>query len=314
MNCARFERDLEALLDGRLDAAAGRRMTLHAAGCDRCRELEELSSGPMELAPAGPAPDLTAAILARTAGDGCGRAGTLLAGGDASLDDVDRELLAAHTEHCAGCAALERTLAELDDLLPRLARLDPGTAFTAAVVERTSGAASRSWGRRLTAAAWRLAQRPRFAWEAAYVAAAVFTVAMTVQGSALLAGPETFRSLTAATRPELTENGRTVWSQRFDSLGKRAWQATGGESLEQLTVARVAIEESYRRTSGSRGALKEHGNELAAAVTDLDVKRGTSAIVEVGEELGAFVQTLIGQERTDDGEENNESLGSNETP
>lgn len=77
-------------------------------------------------------------VLARTSGSPCLRAADLLPDlNDGALADLDRQLVQAHLEHCAGCRSLAVTLAWLDPLLPKMAELDPGPAFTERVLART---------------------------------------------------------------------------------------------------------------------------------------------------------------------------------
>lgn len=81
-------------------------------------------------------------VLGRTSGSACDRAaGMLPALADGELADLDRQLLTAHLEHCAGCRSLAVTLGWLEPLLPRMAEIDPGPLFLQAVLDRTSRAA-----------------------------------------------------------------------------------------------------------------------------------------------------------------------------
>lgn len=131
------------------------------------------------------AADLTGNILDRTSGRACGRAEDLLgARWDAALDPLDAKLLASHLTDCAPCRELALVLDRLESALPALAEREPGRDFTTRVLRRTSGAP-----RRLTASAWisrRVEQavqrargmwnRPRFALEAAWTAAAIMAL------------------------------------------------------------------------------------------------------------------------------------------
>jgi anti-sigma factor RsiW len=127
---------------------------------------------------------LTRRILDRTTGRACGRAEELLgARWDGALDGTDRELLAGHLDDCAACRELAAVLDRLQPALPGLAEREPGPAFTARVLARTSavqpvpsgsapGLLDRL-GERLQQTARRLWNRPRFALEAAWTAAAL---------------------------------------------------------------------------------------------------------------------------------------------
>ena len=85
--------------------------------------------------------DFVQGVLRRTSGSACERAlGMLPDLNEERLADLDRQLVQAHLEHCQGCRAVAVTLGWLGRTLPAMAELDPGPAFTAAVVGRTSGA------------------------------------------------------------------------------------------------------------------------------------------------------------------------------
>ena len=121
-------------------------------------------------------PDLTRRILAATSGSACARAEGLL-GED--LDPVDRALLEGHLGRCEPCRELAHALAWALPALPALAERDPGRAFTAAVLARTSRRPARGLVPALERA-YRgfedLWQRPRIALETAWVGAVVAAI------------------------------------------------------------------------------------------------------------------------------------------
>jgi hypothetical protein len=129
-------------------------------------------------------PGLTRRILDRTSGRACGRAEALLgARWDAAPSPIDFELLAGHLHDCAACRELDTVLERLQALLPGLAEREPGPTFTARVLARTSGlrpaprpaapGARARLASRLRDGARRAWNRPRFALEAAWTAAAL---------------------------------------------------------------------------------------------------------------------------------------------
>lgn len=121
-------------------------------------------------------PDLTRRILAATSGSACARAESLLG---ADLDPVDRALLEGHLGRCTPCRELAEALAWALPALPALAERDPGRAFTAAVLARTSRRPARGLVpslERLILALPALVQRPRFALEAGWVGAVVAAI------------------------------------------------------------------------------------------------------------------------------------------
>lgn len=202
MDCLIFLDRLGQLLDGTATADERAQAERHAAGCPECGELlraaERRQAGSMETsggADAGPTArsphDLVGSVLARTAGSACGRAEEILCDFvDGVLGDEDAKLLAAHLEHCGTCQALAAALRELDGVLAGFAAFDPDPAFLLDVLAATTGReATPSW----LPAGWRnwlqsLVERPRFAFEVAYVGVVLFVLvfgnpAMTVQAA-----------------------------------------------------------------------------------------------------------------------------------
>ncbi len=115
--------------------------------------------------------DLTRAILARTTGAPCERLKGLACDlVDGILDADHRALAGAHLELCPACAAFVAALRESSALLPFLAEVDPGPAFTDRVLRVT---VHRPQPPLDVGALWtRLMHRPRIALETAYLGAA----------------------------------------------------------------------------------------------------------------------------------------------
>jgi len=129
-------------------------------------------------------------VLARTSGPACAAAADRFASYvDGELDAVDRELVAAHVAGCRPCreelAQVRAILAEL----PRIAEVVPDRAFVGDVLRAT--ATPPRW-----IETWRrLALRPRFALEVAYVGAVVLCVIGTFTDLHLRAVPDAMRTM-----------------------------------------------------------------------------------------------------------------------
>ncbi|MCP4570848.1 MAG: hypothetical protein GY838_00705 [bacterium] len=133
-------------------------------------------------------------VLDRTSGSPCRRALELLPDlTDGALASTDRQLVQGHLEHCTGCRAVAMAMSRMGEDLVSLAVLDPGEAFTAAVLARTTARTVAAQERRRAEVAsrgpaglmdrigrWlqRWIAAPDFAIQAAYVAT-VLIVALT---------------------------------------------------------------------------------------------------------------------------------------
>lgn len=110
--------------------------------------------------------DLTQAILTRTSGSPCRRLQALACElVDGELAPGPASLARTHLEHCPACRALVAALRELPTILPSFQALEPGPAFTGAVLQATLPPDLPSFK-----TTWlRLARRPRICLEAAYL-------------------------------------------------------------------------------------------------------------------------------------------------
>ncbi len=144
--------------------------------------------------------DFVRNVMARTAGSACDRACDQLPDlADGQLQGLDKQLVQAHLEHCTGCRTVAVVLGWVQPMLIDLAELDPGPAFTQAVVARTSGAVhplTRAARRGETVGPlnvidrvgrWWQEQifRPRFALEVAYVATVILVLLTSIPGAPL---------------------------------------------------------------------------------------------------------------------------------
>jgi len=123
---------------------------------------------------------LTRAILARTSGNACGSARERLCDFvDGVLAPFDRSLVDGHLAHCPACADLAAALAESTDVLPSFASLAPPTSVVFDVLRATSRRAPEpGLAERLSAWLGRVAARPRFSLEVAYVLTVLLLVVL----------------------------------------------------------------------------------------------------------------------------------------
>jgi len=269
MNCAEFQECLFEWLEGRLEAAEVERMQFHAAGCLRCRELEELAAGDAGLPAVEPPDDMVASIMAQTTGGACDRALLLVSERlDAGSADVTGSieadpLLEMHLESCAECARLAGALERLNRELPAMAEMEPDPGFVGDVMAATVGAAVpvravaplqeatpvphlvsrpafdwREWVQSLPLAApvhaffERLSQRPRLAFEGAFVGTLAFLLVIGLPSAGVAELPTRLVAEVRQERLEIqiavadnfgraAEAGRAAWSTSTDRLGAR---------------------------------------------------------------------------------------------
>jgi predicted anti-sigma-YlaC factor YlaD len=171
MDCARFDRRLDALLEGSCTTAEWREAEAHATGCPRCRSLLDAMAGIGSVQDEAAAASLADAVLARTSGAACGaareRLGDLV---DGALEGIDRELVEGHVARCEACADLAEAMARAGGVLRRFAELRPPADLAPAVIAATSRRpAAPTFDERVAAWLDRLAARPRLSLEAAYL-------------------------------------------------------------------------------------------------------------------------------------------------
>jgi hypothetical protein len=211
--------------------------------------------------------ELTRRILDRTSGRACGRAELLLGSRwDAEPERTDGELLAAHLDDCAACREMATILDRLQPLLPGLAEREPGPAFTARVLARTSAAqpvpGAAASGRlagllqRLGERARRAWDRPRFALEAAWTAAALL---------ALLVWSPLAPGAAADQATQIVQAGATATPEllvRVDQLADSALLA--GREIRGPYAGRIERQAAELRRELSRRfeTVKQEGHEL----------------------------------------------------
>ena len=192
-----------------------------------------------------PRDDLVASILRATSGSPCRAAEEGLPDlVDGALDAVDVELVRGHLERCAPCTALERALLEVRRALPQMAEVDPGRAFTEAVLARTSRAPARRW----VAAFQALLLRPRFALEGAYLGSVVLVGLLWLPGLPLRNLPARASHAVTATTEKLDTGAATVTGEA-ERLGARvavraADLRQGAERKIEGTLTRMGWKEA----------------------------------------------------------------------
>jgi hypothetical protein len=261
--------------------------------------------------------DFVRDVLARTSGSACERACRQLSdlmGG--VLKGMDRELVQAHLEHCDQCRAVAVTLGWLEPLLPEMAEIDPGPAFTARVLERTTGRArimapgpavptgvaglmdrvGRWWDRQIL--------RPGFAAQLAYAATLILVLLTSVPGAPLRGVPG--KAL------EIVQAGPTAVPGVGPALESASgW--VGGQTAAVVDAARADVDQRLERTGHSlaqRGQRTAPGRQQLADHVQEMVRKAREG--EIGEASYEFLAVLKAgrmiwiewwQDNDDDGQE-----------
>ena len=238
----------------------------------------------------------------------CDQARALMLDPEGSTADLGhRPDLAAHVAGCAGCqdwmhefqrgalawaevpavdftdAVLARTSGFETVMrdLPLLAEMDPGPGFAERVLLSTSkNAAARGWRARAAAAWWALVRRPRFAWEAAYVATVCWVL---VFGNPVGAIEWSAANISTVARERLAPPVREI---RADL---EAWRATLAPEPQAVGAG----------AAGPRADAPAAARIWQAAVEWL--REASSSVVEVIVRAWDAVAALLGAEPGDAG-------------
>jgi anti-sigma factor RsiW len=255
--CADLETRLDQFVQGELPRADADAIEAHLAACDSCRALAGIvAAGARALTDADArldAVDLTTAVLSRTSGPACRRAGSRLCDlADGLLADDEAELVRLHLRHCAACDALASTLASLAAALPAMAEIEPDAEFTADVLSASRARSGRRH-RGLAAFGARLLARPRLALEGAYVGAMLLSLALgapTGRTAAMLDFGGLGQRLTAVIADGCDATG-SMASGALHSVAGRA-----GDEWEQIeTDARLGLDSAWRRLRATGEAV-----------------------------------------------------------
>ncbi len=242
-------------------------------------------------------------VLARTTGSPCGRAEELIsARADNNLEGVDTSLLAGHTSHCASCRSLATVMAWLPEPLQDLAEVDPGEAFTSATLKamlpwrQRAARRLRNLGEEWTS----LMRRPRFAWEAAYIGAAIIGLVFAAPMSPLRDVPgEALRVAQANPVQALVEVSRRQVPRTMVDWTDTAWAATGGRTGTAALAWRDDLWDRLDRAWDAGVPLGADTAELGSALWESRGDRIRSAIERIKIDFrGIRTELATGSSRT----------------
>jgi len=278
--CLAFQQAMFEAGDGRALLARRPDLAAHHGACAACRAWLASFADGVESAAADAG--FAASVMARTAGGACARARELAAAAfDEPLPAVERMLVAAHLETCAGCRAVVAEMTALVAALPELAEIDPGPAFTARVLAATSRRPGRArafdWWRRQWEA---LVSRPRFALEAAY---ALTLVLVLVAGNPLSA----FEWTAARVQPLVNRVGGPV----------EAIDARVQALRERMTGVVAASEESAGLGATWADWARQTWDDLVASV-QAGLSRVVAAVESAATSVRQWTRDVLGRAAT----------------
>ena len=254
------------------------------------KRWDDLLDGFSDVTTPADAPDLTAAVLARTSGSACGRAGDLLAAfADGAPDLGDAQLLHAHLERCPACHDLAATFAWLTPELRGMAEVAPDPAFLADVLAATARLRASSLARarrqarfagRIEAVAglagvwWRRQlERPRFALEFAYVATMILLALCATPVSPLRSAPQKALAVVEASPAGVATVSAWVWRALPASVadaGRVVWDVTGGRVTGAINTTVDRLAARGRRTDPLRADLARHLGDTGRALVQFN--------------------------------------------
>jgi anti-sigma factor RsiW len=192
---------------------------------------------------------LTQAILAKTSGSACGSARERLCDFvDGALEPFDRDLTDGHLAHCPACADLAAALAESTAVLPSFARLAPRSSVVFDVLRATSRRpVEPGFGERLSAWLGRLAARPRFSLEVAYVLTVLLLVVLgnpvaAYRDASVRVEPRVAAIASAVGRP--IAKARAVGAETLTSVGRAITPKT--EAVGTLAQGRLLLSQYWQ--------------------------------------------------------------------
>jgi predicted anti-sigma-YlaC factor YlaD len=282
MSCASIQDRLFEYVDGSLDTITHASIASHVASCVDCAalvaSLEHTESDET----------LTQAVLNRTTNDACEQSADRIPDWiDGALDTLDAELVAGHVAHCGDCKVLANVMQAMAIDLPALAEIQPDPSFAddvmAATADRLPDWADQalaafaevesarqfltdvmaatsykmptlSWGARFEQWLAGLMQRPRIAWEGAYVATMFLVLLIAFPGSPLAGVSQKALEL-AQTDPDKIEQPFVELEAGINTAASEAWFSTRTVARTIAVKASVGSGDVYRKTKRDIGTL-----------------------------------------------------------
>lgn len=251
MSCERNQDRLFEYVDGSLDENTHDRVASHIESCADCAAL----AASLDRAEPGDE-DLIRAVLSRTTRDACEQSTERIPDWvDGSLDALDSELVAGHVSHCTDCEAFAGVMRTMVLDLPSLAEVEPDARFLDDVMAATVRKAPQlSWAARLEEWFGGLVQRPRIAWEGAYILTVCLVLLVAFPGSPLAGVSKKALDL-AQTDPNKIRQPLVAFEAGLSSAANEAWFSTRKVARSLTIKATVGSGDVYRKAKRDLGTL-----------------------------------------------------------
>ena len=285
VNCPTIQEKLTPYLDGELRPNEQAAIEEHLLHCDDCQQLVQFVQSEDPIPLMAPPADLLSHVLAHTSGGpACEEAQRLVfAAWELPLSVVENDLLRQHTQACHGCSSVVGVAQRLLADLSCLTSLEPGEAFTRSVLRETTEKISRWSEWKATArASWQnLSQRPRIAYEGAFLGMIMFLV--------FYAGSDVSLSQLAQQTASLAQS-RPLSNVNPDLQGtmRSAWNQSGGRALAASHNLVTSVGNRLEHTEPSRSELRRDSRELVRSVLDGNLSEGSSHLGEIRKHAGEF--------------------------
>lgn len=287
--CQQLEKHLDAFVGGSLDAGQHQVLQTHAGECERCAALLQVVRGPSSELDVSD--DVLDQVLASTSGRACQQSQSLLCDlVDGALPGEDDHLVRAHMQHCRSCSSIAQSLALLRVDLASLSELMPDAHFLDDVLAATSASAPAVPGflDRLTATWNGLLQRPRFAWEAAWVGTAILLLLVGMPQSPLRGVPQNALAIAQtnplsvwyAAQPQMER----TWGWLRDDI-EAGWNASGGKAINAVEARQTQWTQEHPQAAESWLSMQSRLPTLRQAVADGNLAQASYVLTELSDDM-----------------------------
>jgi anti-sigma factor RsiW len=291
--CRQFEANLDAFVGASLAAPLQQSLQAHTQECQRCAALLAVVQGASEerIENTLGRSEVLDPVLQSTSGRACQQSQSLLCDlVDGLLAPTDAQLVQGHLQHCERCNRLAQSLTLLRIDLPAMAELVPDEAFVDDIVAATTAAAAPMprFLDRLTASWHALLQRPRFAWEVAWMGTALLLLLLGAPMSPLRDVPQDALAI-VQTDPRaawkvLQPHMERSWTSVRDDL-QAGWDGSGGKAIDAVKAKRLRWDQEHPGVGESWQAMQARKPAMRQAIADGNLAQASSILAQLVDDL-----------------------------